>query len=123
MDTDGVDTGARQDDMPNKGGGRMRDTFSLRNVRRSVIRWWLAPRNRVTVPHTVACQKALDALVSCPPPERLPPGPLAFRYDHRRGQWVALSTREQIVWSWGIPLFLVSLTILLRMGVWLAHAF
>lgn len=105
----------------------MRDTFSLRDslrdVRRSVIRWFLAPRNAPTVPYTVACQKALDALASCPPPERLPPDRLAFIYDRRRGQWAALSTREQIVRDWGLTLFLVSLAILFRIGLWLVHVF
>ncbi len=99
----------------------MRDTFSLHNVRRSVSRF-LAPQTP-TVPYAVARQKALDALASCPPPERLPHDPLVFIYDRRRGQWVALSTREHLIRDWGITLFFVSLTILLWIGVWLAHVF
>ena len=128
MGTDSVNTGAPQDDAPNKESRKMRDTFSLRDFGRSVIRWYLAPRNAPTVPHTVACQKALDALVSCPPPEKFPSYPLVFMYNRRRGQWVAISTRDHASMTWGPTLFLVSLAILLWAGfpassIWLVHAF
>lgn len=97
--------------------------LSLRNVRQSVSRF-LAPRKTTpTVPYTVACQKALDALASCPPPERFPSYPLSFVYRYRTGRWVAFSTRDQIEMDWGATLFFVSLVILFWIGVWLVHAF
>ena len=95
--------------------------LSLRNVRQSISRF-LAPKTP-TVPYTVACQKALDALASCPPPERFPSYPSSFVYRYRAGRWVAQSTRDQIEMYWGPTLFLVSLVILFWIGVWLVHAF